>query len=391
MGGIKQILIMRRDYLNNNNKINIGIVGGGSDSSIGPAHRIALRMDGRYNLSAGVFSKNLSKSKKIAKKLGISVDRAYKDYKEMAKKEKLRNDGISVVSVITPPSSHYEICKKFLDLNYNIICDKPLVPTIKQGKNLRLIAKTKNIPFCVTYNYTGYPLVREAKELIKNKLLGNILNINIEYLQGHIVGLNKKSIKKALGWRSKNSCDSLVLSEIGTHAFHMAEFVTGLKVTKVYADIKTNFVKNVDDNANVLLRFERNIQGFLWVSFSTAGGESGLKFRINGAKGTIEWLQDNPNEMKLNLQNKPLQIITRGSSFVGKKASEASRISKGHPEGYFEAFANIYSEYADFIQQKNPKFISRSNTFPTIDDGIRGIKFIQAAKKSNKLKKWVNI
>ena len=222
---------MRRDYLEKNNRIHIGIVGGESASSIGLAHRIALRMDDRYKLSAGVFSRNLSKSKKIAEKLGICSDRAYKDYREMANKEKIRKDGISVVSVITPPSSHYEICKKFLDLNYNIICDKPLVPTIKQGKNLRLIAKTKNIPFCVTYNYTGYPLVREAKELIKNKLLGNILNINIEYLQGHLVGLNKESIKKALGWRSNNSCDSLVLSEIGTHAFHMAEFVTGLKVT----------------------------------------------------------------------------------------------------------------------------------------------------------------
>ena len=199
---------MRSDYLNKNKTINIGIVGGGSASSIGLAHRIALRMDRRYNLSAGVFSRNLSKSKKIAKKLGISSDRAYKDYREMAKKEKLRDDGISVVSIITPPSSHYEISKKFLDFNYNVICDKPLVPTIKQGKNLRLIAKKKNIPFCVTYNYTGYPLVREAKELIKKKLLGNIMNINIEYLQGHIVGLNKKSIKNALGWRSKNSASS---------------------------------------------------------------------------------------------------------------------------------------------------------------------------------------
>ena len=382
---------MRNDYLNNKKKINIGFVGGGKESSIGLTHRIASRMDSRYNICAGVFSRNKNKSKNIAKRLGITEDRAYSNYKEMAYKESLRNDKILVVSIVTPPISHYRIAKFFLELGYNVICDKPLTESIKQATKLKLLAKKKNLPFCVTYNYSGYPLVREAKELIKKGKIGKIININVEYLQGHIVGLNKKNIKKNLNWRSINSCGSLVLSEIGTHAFHMAEFVSGLKIEKVYADIESNFVKNVDDNANVLLKFSKNAQGLIWVSFSTVGGESGLKFRINGTRGVIEWLQDNPNEMKMSLHNKPLQIITRGSKFVGKKSLLTTRISKGHPEGYFEAFANIYTDFANYIEKHKSQFIFESETFPTIEDGIRGLKFIQSSKKSSKTKKWQKI
>ena len=171
----------------------------------------------------------------------------------------------------------------------------------------------------------------------------------------------------------------------------MAEFVSGLKIEKVYADIESNFVKNVDDNANVLLKFSKNAQGLIWVSFSTVGGESGLKFRINGTRGVIEWLQDNPNEMKMSLHNKPLQIITRGSKFVGKKSLLTTRISKGHPEGYFEAFANIYTDFANYIEKHKSQIIFESETFPTIEDGIRGLKFIQSSKKSSKTKKWQKI
>jgi len=382
---------MRNDYLHNKKSINIGFVGGGSQSSIGLAHRIASRMDSRYNICAGVFSQNKTKSKNIAKKLGIINNRAYSNYREMAYREKLRHDGISVVSIITPPKSHYEIAKCFLDQGYNVICDKPLTQTIEQGQRLKLLTKKKKISFCVTYNYSGYPLVREAKELINRGKIGKVINVNVEYLQGHIVGLNKKNIKKRLNWRSKNSCGSLVLSEIGTHAFHMAEFVSGQKVKKVYADIESNFVKNIDDNANILLRFSQGAQGFIWVSFSSVGGESGLKFRINGTKGVIEWLQDSPNKMKLNLYHKPLQIITRGSNFVGRSAQLTTRISKGHPEGFFEAFANIYSDFAKYMQEDNPRLTLKLKTFPTIEDGIRGLKFIKASKKSHATKNWINI
>ena len=171
----------------------------------------------------------------------------------------------------------------------------------------------------------------------------------------------------------------------------MAEFVSGLKVQKIYADVSSNYFSNIDDNANVLLRFEKSAQGSIWVSFSTVGGESGLKFRINGTKGTLEWLQDNPNEIRINKLRYPTQIITRGSSFVGNKANQTSRISKGHPEGYFEAFANIYSDFANYISQKKSGFILTSNTFPTIEDGVRGVQFVSSAKISSRLNKWVNI
>ena len=292
---------MRNDYLDNNKNIQIGFIGGGRESSIGLTHRIASRIDRRYSICAGVFSNNKFRSKQIAKKLGIDEDRAYSNYQEMAYKENMRNDANSVVSIVTPPSSHYKIAKCFLNLGYNIICDKPLVQTIEQGIKLKKLAKKNNLPFCITYNYTGYPLVREAKALVKSGKIGKIINVNIEYLQGHIIGLNENNIKKTLNWRSRNSCGSLVLSEIGTHAFHMAEFVSGIKIKSVYANIKSNIVKKVDDNANVLLKFSQGAQGLIWVSFSSVGGESGLKFRINGTKGSIEWLQDNPNEMKLNI------------------------------------------------------------------------------------------
>ena len=386
--------LLRNDQLNNKNKIKIGFVGGGQNSFIGYTHRLAARFDNRFDFVAGVFSKDKKKSKEFGKSLGLDPDRCYNDYKTMAKKESLRSDGVKAVGIMTPSGDHYKIAREFIKNNVHIICDKPLTSKVEDAVALEKLVHKNKIVFALTHNYSGYPMLREAKKLVEKNKIGKIKVINVEYPQGYTVAVKKKDEKSTLKWRlDKNMCGpSMILAEIGTHAYHLMRYVTGLEVEEVSAEVNSLSDEiSVDDNAFMTVRMNNKARGSIWVSSAATGGENGLKIRVYGTKGAVEWLQDDPNILKFTELNSSTQIITRASDAVSDLSIQSSRVAAGHPEGFFEAFANIYTEFADSIQEdlkKNKKDL----VHPTVNDGVMGIKFIFAAKKSSNLNsKWIKI
>ena len=384
--------LLRNDSLKNK-KIRIGFIGGGVNSFIGYTHRLAARFDNRFDFVAGVFSKDIKKSILFGQSLGLDKDRCYKNYKEMALKESQRDDGIEALGIMTPSGDHYKIAKPFIENKVHIVCDKPLTATIQDAEKLKKLVEKNKIIFALTHNYSSYPMLREAKEIIKKGKIGNINLINVEYPQGYTVDVKKKNEKKTLKWRlDKNlSGPSMILSEIGTHAYHLLRYVTGLEVDELSAEVNSLSSEiTVDDNAFVIMRMNNSARGMIWVSSAATGGENGLKIRVFGNKGAVEWFQDDPNNLKFTEINKPLKIITRASSSVSKFSLTSSRLAAGHPEGFFEAFANIYTEFAEAI---NKKIFKKSEfTFPNIEDGLKGIKFVFTAKKSsNNNAKWFKL
>jgi len=386
--------LLRNDQLNNKNKINIGFVGGGPNSFIGYTHRLAARFDNRFEFVAGVFSKDKKKSKEFGRSLGLDPNRCYNDYKIMAKKESSRSDGVQAIGIMTPSGDHYKIAREFIKNNVHIICDKPLTSKVEDALALEKLVNKNKIVFALTHNYSGYPMLREAKKLVEKNKIGKIKVINVEYPQGYTVAVKKKDEKSTLKWRlDKNMCGpSMILAEIGTHAYHLMRYVTGLEVKEVSAEVNSLSDEiSVDDNAFMTVRMNNKARGSIWVSSAATGGENGLKIRVYGTKGAVEWLQDDPNILKFTELNSSTQIITRASNAVSDLSIQSSRVAAGHPEGFFEAFANIYTEFADSIQA-NLKKNKKKLVHPTVNDGVMGIKFIFAAKKSSNLNsKWIKI
>ena len=386
--------LLRNDKIGNTNKIRIGFIGGGQNSFIGYTHRLAARFDNRFEFVAGVFSKDKKKSIAFGKSLGLDPMRCYSDYKIMAKKELNRSDGIEAIGIMTPSGDHYKIAKEFIRSKIHIICDKPLTATLEDAVALEKLIKKSKIIFALTHNYSAYPMLREAKELVTKNKIGKIKVINVEYPQGYTVGVKKKNEKNTLKWRlDKNmSGPSMILAEIGTHAYHLMRYVTGLEVREVSAEVNSLSEEiSVDDNAFMIVRMNNQARGSIWVSSAATGGENGLKIRVYGTKGAVEWLQDDPNNLKFTELNAPTKILTRASNSVSNLSIKSSRVAAGHPEGFFEAFENIYTEFADSINSYN-KNKKHNFIHPSIDDGIRGIKFIFAAKKSsNQNSKWIRI
>ena len=376
----------------NTNKLSLGIVGGGPKSWIGHVHRISARFDDKYEIVAGVFSRNSKLSINFGKTLGISKDRCYSNFKEMALKESKRNDGIQVVSIMTPPSSHQTIAEKFIEKNINIISDKPFAGNLDQAKKLyKKIKSNKKIKYALTHNYSAYPMVREAKVLIEKGKIGKIEYVNVEYIQDWSGGtkINLRNAKKKLKWKIDNKIvgASAVLNEIGTHAYHLATYISGLKGEKVFADIKQISKKiKMDDNAQVMINFTNGAKGMFWTSVMAKGGVYGLKIRVFGSKGSLEWVQNDPNYLKLNPDKGAVRYLERGfhNAELSKKFS---RIKFGHPEGYLDAFANIYREFADSLKNKSKK----RYFYPNEDEGLETAKFINACKVSSKNKRWVKI
>ena len=373
-------------------KLTLGIVGGGPKSWIGHVHRISSRFDNQYKIVAGVFSRNVNISKKFGKNLGISLDRCYSDYNEMAKKEAKRKDCIMVVAIMTPPSSHQIIAEKFIDKNIHIISDKPFAGNLEQAKKLyKKIKSNKKIKYALTHNYSAYPMVREAKKLVEKGRIGKIEYINVEYVQDWSSGktITKKNSKKLLKWKIDNKIagTSAVLNEIGSHAYHMAIYISGLKGKTIFADIKqiSNKIK-MDNNAQVMINFNNGAKGMFWTSVMARGGVYGLRIRIFGSKGSLEWIQNDPNYLKFNPSTGAVRLLERGF-FNAEFSKNFSRIKFGHPEGYLDAFANIYQEFA--LSLKNN--IKKRYFFPNEDEGLETAKFIDACKKSSKKKKWVKI
>ena len=373
-------------------KFNLGIVGGGSKSWIGHVHRIAARFDDQYEIVAGVFSRNVKLSVEFGKKIGISKDRCYSNYIQMANEEAKRKDGINVVSIMTPPSSHQIIAEKFIDKNIHIISDKPFAGNLDQAKKLhKKIKSNKKIKYALTHNYSAYPMVREAKVLIEKGKIGKIEYVNVEYVQDWSGGTNitNKNAKKKLRWKldKKIVGTSAVLNEIGTHAYHLASYISGLKGKTIFADIKQISKKiKMDDNAQVMINFTNGAKGMLWTSVMARGGVYGLRIRIFGSKGSVEWVQNDPNYLKLNPAKGAVKLLERGFHNA-QISNKFSRIKFGHPEGYLDAFANIYREFAASLKSNS----KQRSFFPNEDEGFETAKFIEACKISSRKKKWVKI
>ena len=373
-------------------KIKLGIVGGGPKSWIGHVHRISSRFDDEYEIVSGVFSRNSNISKTFGKKIGIDKDRCYSNYQEMADKEALRPDGIEVVAIMTPPSSHQIIAEKFIDKNIHIISDKPFAGDLSQAKKLfKKIKSNKNIKYALTHNYSAYPMVREAKVLVEKGKIGKVEYVNVEYVQDWTDGkiVNKKNAKKILKWKINKKIvgTSAVLNEIGSHAYHIACYVSGLKGRNVFADIKqVSKTVKMDNNAQVMINFNNNAKGLLWTSVMARGGVYGLRFRIFGTKGSIEWVQNDPGYLKFNPLKGAVKFLERGF-FNAELSKKFSRIKFGHPEGYLDAFANIYKEFAASLRTKAKK----RWFFPNEYEGLETAKFIEACKISNKRKAWIKI
>ncbi len=376
----------------NTNKLSLGIVGGGPKSWIGHVHRISARFDDKYEIVAGVFSRNAKLSINFGKTLGISKERCYSNFKEMALKESKRNDGIQVVSIMTPPSSHQIIAEKFIEKDINIISDKPFAGNLDQAKKLyKKIKSNKKIKYALTHNYSAYPMVREAKVLVEKGKIGKIEYVNVEYIQDWSGGtkINVRNAKKKLKWKIDNKIvgASAVLNEIGTHAYHLATYISGLKGEKIFADIKQISKKiKMDDNAQVMINFTNGAKGMFWTNVMAKGGVYGLRIRVFGSKGSLEWVQNDPNYLKLNPDKGAVRYLERGfhNAELSKKFS---RIKFGHPEGYLDAFANIYREFADSLKNKSKK----RHFYPNEDEGLETAKFINACKVSSKNKRWVKI
>ena len=358
--------LMRNDSVLSKDKIRIGFIGGGPNSFIGFTHRLAARFDNRFIFVAGVFSRDPEKSKQFAISLGVDPSRAYSDYKEMAESENKRDDGIEAVGIMTPSGDHCSVAEPFVNNKVHIICDKPLTATIEEAHKLQQIVKKNNIIFALTHNYSAYPLLREAKKIVENGKIGDVRLINIEYPQGYTAGIKKEDEELTLKWRLDPSrCGpSMILSEIGTHAHHLLRYVTNLEIDEISAEVKSLSPEiSVDDNAFIILRMSNSARGLIWVSSAATGGENGLRIRVFGSKGAIDWFQDEPNSLKYTPINEPTRIHTRGSGYLSDFSIQSSRVAAGHPEGFFEAFANIYAEFAEAIIARRNKLEFKPSFF----------------------------
>jgi predicted dehydrogenase len=367
------------------NKIKLGMVGGGKDAFIGDVHRMAARLDGRYELIAGALSSDANRAAESAAELGVDGKRSYNSYHEMARKEGKLKSGIDAVTIVTPNHLHADVAKEFLKAGIHVICDKPLTSNLQDAEELAKLVKDTGLVFAVTYNYSGYPMVRQAKEMVANGELGNIRVVQLEYAQDWLATNIERDGQKQAAWRTdpKQAGKGGAIGDIGTHAFHLAEFITGLEASSLLADLDA-FVpgRTLDDNANILLRYKNGAKGMLWVSQVASGKENGLQIRIYGDKGGLQWAQEDPNYLHFSLLGHAKKILTRAGPGTGSLANVATRIPSGHPEGFIEGFANIYRETADLIDAYREKK-SITSLIPTVDDGLRGMRFIDKAVASD--------
>ena len=375
-------------------KLRLGMVGGGQGAFIGAVHRIASRIDDRYNLLAGCLSSTPEKAMASANDIGIDIDRSYPDFITMAEKESSREDGIEVVSIVTPNHMHASPAIEFLKKGIHVICDKPLASSMDDAIALYNAVENSDAHFFLTHNYSGYPVVREMKRLVKEGTIGKLRVVKGMYMQGWLANKEEDSGLKQAEWRTDPARSGVAggVGDIGSHTMHLIEFVSGHKLQSVAADL-TTFVdgRKLDDDASILIRMNDNVKGSLWISQVAVGEENNFKISIYGDKGSLHWAQENPNYAKLSKHGDLDQIITRGGP-IHKDSSMASvRIPPGHPEGYLEGFAQIYTDAADVIigSEKSSQLLE---IIPNIHDGLHIMKFINAAvESSNSNSKWINI
>ncbi|MGR3714997.1 MAG: Gfo/Idh/MocA family protein, partial [Shimia sp.] len=336
--------------------IRLGMVGGGNDAFIGAVHRIAARIDGQYDLVAGALSSTPEKAQASGAALGLDPARTYDDYKAMAIREARLKDGVEAVAIVTPNHVHYPAAHEFLKRGIHVICDKPLTSTMPDARKLAKSVENSDALFILTHNYTGYPLMRQARQMVADGALGDIRVVQVEYPQDWLTEAQDDDNKQA-AWRTDPARSGAGGStgDIGTHAFNLACFVSGLTPEALSADLQS-FVagRQVDDNAHVMLRFQGGARGMLWCSQVAPGNENALKIKVYGSKGGLEWAQENPNQMLFTEFGKPTQILTRAGAGMGAAFENLTRTPGGHPEGYLEAFANLYAQTADVIHAHKP-------------------------------------
>ncbi len=368
-------------------RLRLGMVGGGQGAFIGGVHRIAARIDGEYDLVAGALSSDPARAAASAAELRISPARSYASYAEMATAEAAREDGIDVVSIVTPNHVHHGPAKAFLEAGIHVICDKPLTTTAADALDLVETVERTGLIFGLTHNYTGYPMVRQAREMVQNGDLGKIRVIQAEYPQDWL-SVAADADNKQAAWRTDPAQSGAggCIGDIGTHAYNLACFISGLELTEICADL-TTFIegRRLDDNAHVMLRYNNGARGMLWSSQVAPGNENALMIRIYGEKGGLEWRQEQPNHLHYKPFGESPRLITRGGAGSGEAAGRVTRIPSGHPEGYLEGFANIYGDVAEAIRARldGRAADAAALDFPNVEDGLRGVRFIEAAVQSS--------
>ncbi len=378
-------------------KIRMGMIGGGRGAFIGAVHRVAAAIDGEIELVCGAFSSNPEKSIASGHDLMLSPDRCYGSFEEMIEKEKNRPDGMDVVSIVTPNHMHFAPAKLALENGFDVICDKPVTFSLEEAYMLKEIIQKTGRTFALTHTYTGYPMVKEAREMVKNGVLGKIRKVMVEYPQGWLSHFIEGGDNKQANWRTDpaQSGQGGALGDIGTHAENLAETITGLHITEVCADVSIMVEgRLLDDDANVLIRFNNGAKGILSCSQIANGDENCLNIRVYGENGSLEWHQMEPNTLMHRIQNDFSRVIRPGVGKLSESANAHIRVPAGHPEGYFEAFANIYRNFARTVRKKmngqEPTAIDLD--FPTIDEGIRGMLFVEKVLESSKSdKKWIKM
>lgn len=367
----------------------MGMVGGGRGAFIGQVHRMAANLDGKIELVAGAFSSDPEKSKLSGQDFFIDPDRAYGSYEEMAQAEAAREDGIDFVSIVVQNHLHFAVAKCFLEAGINVICDKPLTVDLEQAKELKKIVDKSGLVFALTHNYTGYPMVKEARRMVKGGELGRLLKVVAEYPQGYAVGDVEGEGSGAISnWRAdpKIAGKSNCMGDIGTHAHNLTKYITGLEVEELAAEL-TAFIpgRELDDDGNCLVRFTNGVKGIIYASQISNGDENDLTIRVYGTKASLEWRQEDPNELIVKYANAPRKIYRRGNDYLGAAAQANSRTPFAHPEGFIEAFANIYLAAAQAISDRieGKPAPEEGYDFPTVDDGVAGVAFIGACVESS--------
>jgi predicted dehydrogenase len=375
-----------------NRKVRYGMVGGGPGAFIGAVHRKAAALDGEIELVAGAFSSDAAKSKRQGEELFLDPQRVYPSWRAMVDGESKRatGDRIDFVSIVTPNASHFEISRAFIEAGFHVVCDKPMTTTLEDAETLcKLVAKHKTV-FALTHNYTGYPMVKQARELVRQGKLGTITKIVAEYPQGWLLGAEGINM-----WRldPKLAGISSSIGDIGTHAHNLARYVTGLEVEALCADLAT-FGKGytLEDDANLLVHFTGGARGIIYCSQISAGEENGLRLRVYGTKAGLDWRQENPNYLDVLHAGGPAQVYKRGNDYLDGIVKHNTRIPFGHPEGFIEAFANIYRNAARTMSARlsGGKPGEFDTDFPTVQDGARGVHFIHKSVESGKARAWVD-
>ncbi len=375
-----------------NRKLRMGMVGGGRGAFIGGVHRMAAALDGRIELVAGAFSSDPDKSRLSGEDLFLEPARVYDNFQQMAEKEATLPDDerIDFVSVVVRNNLHFEVSKTFLEAGINVICDKPLALSLKQGRQLKAAIDKSGCVFALTHNYTGYPMVKEARAMVAAGKLGRVIKVVVEYPQGYAIAAFHEATDGAISnWRMDPEVAGVsnCIGDIGSHAENLANYISGLEIEELAADL-TTFIQGrpLDDDGNMLIRYKGGAKGILFASQVSTGDENNLNIRVYGTKASLEWHQEHPNELTLKFANQPRQVHRRGNSYHGAACAQNTRLPFGHPEAFLEAFANVYLAAAvaivDQLEGQYPR--EEGYDFPTVDDGLRGMAFIEAAVRSSK-------